>query len=164
MRSQRLTSGVALLAGVLALGGCFMGDPKGPVLGFRLDHGVVTVAYPLCADSKVLGVDVTEYTDSGPYPKVWHGEDPTSEAVERGVFVINSSTSFRTTSPDPSKPLPDGVFVGATEPGHPTGGRDDYLDLPKLRAFHPEGPDSYYTSEGPMTRAEINDQLKCNRK
>lgn len=159
MRARRLTGCLGALAGALSLSGCFMGDPTGAVLGFRLDHGVVRVAYPICASGEVLGVELHKYTGSGEGGVLWSASGPRSEAVRRGVFTINSPKSFTTTAP--AIVLPQGVYVDVTEKGDE--GLTGFLDLPKLRAFHPKGPDSYFTADGPMTRAQVNAQMGCNR-
>lgn len=146
------------LGGLLSLSGCFTPEHHGPVFGFRLDHGVVEVAYPLCPSSEVTGVELQK--TSGSHAPLWKAEDPTSEAVRRGLFTVNTPTGFRTTTPTVT--LPHVVYVHVTE-SEPEDSRTAVLDLPKLRAFHPTGPDSYFTDEGPETRAEINATMGCNQ-
>lgn len=162
MRStaRRLTALCAAVCGVLSLSGCFMGDPRGAVFGYRLVDGVVEVAYPMCPGHDVTGVELRRGTSgNGEGPFLWSGKGPRSEAVRRGVFTVDAPTSFTTTTD--AHPLPWGVYVEVTEADG--GGMTGFLDLPKVRASHLTGPDSYFTEDGPRTRAEVNAQMGCNR-
>ncbi|WP_031524635.1 hypothetical protein [Streptomyces sp. NRRL F-5123] len=145
---------------MLSLSGCFMGDPRGAVFGYRLVDGVVEVAYPLCRGHEVAGVELRSGTSGdGEGPFLWNGKGPRSEAVRHGVFTVDAPASFTTTTA--ARPLPWSVYVDVAEDGG--GGMDDFLDLPKVRAFHATGPDSWFTEDGPRSRAEVNAQMGCNR-
>lgn len=158
---RRLAALCAALGGVLSLSGCFTGEHHSPTFGFRLlDGGVVEVAYPLCPSSEVTGVQLLKTGGSGADPLLWKAEGPRTEAVRRGLFVVNAPTSFRTTTA--AVTLPDVVYVHVLE-SETEDSRTAVLDLPKLRAFHAAGPDSYLTPSGPETRAQVDAHMGCNR-
>ncbi|WP_327725017.1 hypothetical protein [Streptomyces europaeiscabiei] len=147
-------------AGVWVYGVYRMSDPATSVLvGIRIDGSRISVKTPTCPTEKVGTVEVY---DSDSEMLLWRADHPKTAEGKHGVVTLWKAGDFFKASPGTQpRTLPTNLDVSVTYAGGEDG-TGDVFNLRKVQAAHiPTG--QYWTDDGPMTAAQIDAQLNCNK-
>ncbi|MGW0582116.1 hypothetical protein ACWD25_40715 [Streptomyces sp. NPDC002920] len=156
----------ALVTTITLLGtsGCALlpSDPEPPPVGARMEGDTLVIKFPMCPKDEIQRVEVYDWDDDADdTPRVvWWASDPTSATVrEHGVFPLWTGKGFTHHAPRPqASAIPSNIGVDYTSPTGP--GLDAVFTVHEIKTATLK-PDEYWTWDGPLTAAQIDDRFGC---
>ncbi|MFE4593659.1 hypothetical protein [Streptomyces laurentii] len=160
---------LAGVTAVVALTSCTVA-PNPPDFGYRMEGGVLVVAFPRCPAESIVGaavvVSVRDEGRGDGFEDLWRAEKPVRREVREGRFFVANSTSFRDVEQPLRGVLPKVFFVEVSFTGADgkVKVRTGVVKLGALKGTElRDGQYMTWDQEVPkaMTRQQIDAQRKC---